>query len=113
MASATDLGANATFVRATVNGVPVIVYASTTQLAGGVQRGSLWIVAFSRVCTHQGTSIGNPANGIMTCPNHGQQFAATTGTPTGTANKTSKALAQYSLQVASDNTVWATGILRP
>ncbi len=113
MLLATEVTADGQFKRVTVSGVPVIVYASSTQLAGGVQRGSVWIVAFSRVCTHQGTSIGNPTSGIMTCPNHGQQFTATTGTPTGSANKTSKPLAQYSLQVASDNTVYATGILRP
>lgn len=110
---ATEVTANGQFKRVTVNGVPVIVYASSTQLAGGVQRGGVWIVAFSRVCTHEGTSIGNPASGIMTCPNHGQHFTATTGTPTGTPSLTSKPLAQYSLQVASDNTVYATGILRP
>lgn len=113
MLLSTEVTANAQFKRVTINGTPVIVYASSTQLAGGVQRGSVWIVAFSRVCTHEGTSIGNPANGIMTCPNHSQQFTASSGTPTGSAGKTSKPLAQYSLQVASDNTVWATGILRP
>ncbi len=108
----TEVTANAQYKRVTVNGTAVIVYASSTQLAGSVQRGSVWLVAFSRVCTHQGTPIGDPVNGIMTCPNHKQQFTASTGTPTGTAGKTSTPLAQYSLQVAADNTVWATGILR-
>lgn len=35
--------------------------------------------AFSAVCTHQGTTVGAPQGGTITCPNHGSQFAAATG----------------------------------
>lgn len=32
-------------------------------------------LAFDARCTHQGTVVGAPRDGIMTCPNHGSQFA--------------------------------------
>ncbi|NUS73877.1 MAG: Rieske (2Fe-2S) protein [Corynebacteriales bacterium] len=31
--------------------------------------------AFSAKCTHQGTTVDPPKDGIMTCPNHGSQFS--------------------------------------
>jgi Rieske Fe-S protein len=30
-------------------------------------------------CTHQGTQIGPPQGGVMTCPKHGSQFDAVSG----------------------------------
>jgi Rieske Fe-S protein len=35
--------------------------------------------AFNASCTHQGTTVGAPQEGIMTCPNHGSKFSATDG----------------------------------
>jgi Rieske Fe-S protein len=35
--------------------------------------------AFSAVCTHQGCTVGQVANGVITCPCHGSQFSATDG----------------------------------
>jgi Rieske Fe-S protein len=72
-----------------------------------VNWGSVYLVAFSRACTHKGTVIDALVNGIMNCSNHGQDFDAATGKPTGTANKTSAGLTQYPLEVRADGTVWA------
>lgn len=35
--------------------------------------------AFSAVCTHQGTTVDAPQDGVITCPNHGSQFALEDG----------------------------------
>ena len=37
------------------------------------------IKAFSAVCPHQGTTVDPPADGTITCPNHGSQFDAASG----------------------------------
>jgi nitrite reductase/ring-hydroxylating ferredoxin subunit len=37
------------------------------------------VKAFNASCTHMGTIIGAPENGIATCPNHGSQFDDQTG----------------------------------
>jgi cytochrome b6-f complex iron-sulfur subunit len=37
------------------------------------------IVAFDPTCTHQGTTVGTPHSGVITCPNHGSRFKATDG----------------------------------
>lgn len=37
------------------------------------------IVAFNPACTHQGTTVGLPKNGTITCPNHGSQYDPATG----------------------------------
>ncbi|MEU5696237.1 Rieske (2Fe-2S) protein [Actinosynnema sp. NPDC020468] len=37
------------------------------------------VKAFNASCTHQGTTVAPPVNGVMTCPNHGSQFSATDG----------------------------------
>lgn len=36
-------------------------------------------VALSAICTHQGSEVGLPSNNVITCPNHGSRFNATTG----------------------------------
>jgi nitrite reductase/ring-hydroxylating ferredoxin subunit len=54
------------------------------------------IMAFSANCTHQGTIIGDPVDGVSTCPNHGSRFKAAdgsvlngpAGTPLGAVNVT-------------------------
>ena len=35
--------------------------------------------AVSATCTHQGCTVGQPNNGIVTCPCHGSQFDAVSG----------------------------------
>ncbi len=37
--------------------------------------------AFSAVCTHQACTVGEVADGVITCPCHGSQFDITTGEP--------------------------------
>ncbi|MFD9737574.1 Rieske (2Fe-2S) protein [Umezawaea sp. NPDC059074] len=37
------------------------------------------VKAFGAACPHQGTTVGAPKGGIITCPNHGSQFGATDG----------------------------------
>ena len=44
-----------------------------------VRPGGSEVRAFSAVCTHQGTTVGAPQGGTITCPNHGSQFAVATG----------------------------------
>ena len=69
----------------------------------------LYLLTFSRVCTHQGTTIDAPANGLMNCPNHGQDFDVKTGNPTGSANKTSTPLPSFPLEIRNTNEVWLGG----
>ena len=35
--------------------------------------------AYDARCTHMGTTVGAPENGVMTCPNHGSRFNAADG----------------------------------
>ncbi len=35
--------------------------------------------AYDAACTHQGTPVGAPVDGVMTCPNHQSRFNATDG----------------------------------
>ncbi len=37
--------------------------------------------AFSAVCTHQACTVGEVADGVITCPCHGSQFDISTGEP--------------------------------
>lgn len=37
------------------------------------------IKAYDPTCTHQGTTVGTPQSGVMTCPNHGSQYNAVDG----------------------------------
>jgi Rieske Fe-S protein len=37
------------------------------------------IKAFNAACTHMGTTVETPKNGIALCPNHGSEFATTDG----------------------------------
>ncbi|GIG56750.1 iron-sulfur protein [Longispora fulva] len=56
-------------------------------VGGGKLVGSVLVVqpqagvvkAFSARCTHQGTIVGTPEAGVITCPNHGSQFRADDG----------------------------------
>ncbi|MPZ80430.1 MAG: Rieske 2Fe-2S domain-containing protein [Actinophytocola sp.] len=50
--------------------------------AGGkalVVRNGQEVKAYNASCTHMGTIIAAPENGVSTCPNHGSQFNAETG----------------------------------
>jgi cytochrome b6-f complex iron-sulfur subunit len=107
LASATELTTGGQYKLVNIAGSAAVVFTSATQTTGSIKRGSVYLVAFSRACTHKGTVIDAPVNGVMNCSNHGQDFDAATGKPTGTANKTSAGLKQYPLEVRADGTVWA------
>lgn len=96
---------------------PVIVVAakSASALTGAIPHptvSGLYLLAFSRVCTHAGTTINPPSSGLMHCPNHGQDFDYKTGSPTGSANKTTVPLAQFGLEIRSSTEIWAVSVLR-
>jgi Rieske Fe-S protein len=61
--------------------------------------------AYDATCTHQGTIVGAPQNGTMTCPNHGSQFSAADGSATkGPATAPLKAV---NVTVSGDSIVLA------
>lgn len=37
------------------------------------------VKAYNAACTHMGTTVAAPENGVATCPNHGSQFSTTDG----------------------------------
>jgi cytochrome b6-f complex iron-sulfur subunit len=37
------------------------------------------VKAYNAACTHMGTIVDAPQNGVATCPNHGSQFSTTDG----------------------------------
>lgn len=37
------------------------------------------VKAFDPTCTHEGTQVSAPRNGVITCPNHGSQFDVSSG----------------------------------
>lgn len=51
------------------DGTPIVIVQPTT---GAFK-------AYDARCTHQGTTVGAPKNGVMTCPNHGSRFRAADG----------------------------------
>jgi Rieske Fe-S protein len=92
---------------------PIIVYASDTEVENSLKWGSVWLVAYSRSCTHRGTKIREPNDaGIMHCPDHRQDFDTKTGVPVGSIHKTKKPLEQFGLELRSDQTVWLTQVVR-
>ncbi len=92
---------------------PIIVYASDTQVENSLHWGEVWLVAYSRSCTHRGTKINEPnAAGLMHCPDHRQDFDTKTGQPVGPIHKAKKPLEQFGLELR-DQTVWLTQIVRP
>lgn len=64
-----EVNVNSGVVVTTPDGDPIVV----------VQPQAGTFKAFSAVCTHQGTTINAPVDGVMTCPNHGSQFFAANG----------------------------------
>jgi Rieske Fe-S protein len=107
-----ELTENGSYNLVTVDGKSALVYASDQPLENSVQWGALWLVAFSRYCTHRGAKLEEPSGGTMHCPRHGQDFEVTTGNPVGEKDKTRTPLEQYALEVRSDQTVWIIGIAR-
>ena len=56
--------------------------------------------AFRRLCTHKPKALRTTLrSGFIYCAEHGQDFDANTGAPTGFANETNKALTKYSTKI--------------
>jgi Rieske Fe-S protein len=67
-------------------------------------------LGFDARCPHQGTTIGEPRDGIMTCPLHGSQFAVDGENlvgPNGGAAGTTGDLVEIPVEVDGDNVVRA------
>ncbi len=63
------------------------------------------VKAFGAACPHQGTTVGAPKSGVITCPNHGSQFSATDGSlKKGPATK---GLTEVPVKVADGQVVMA------
>ena len=112
--TASDTLASGDFKLFSLAGDPVILYAGAGQEAGSLKWGSVWLVAYSRICSHRSTVMIDPPQGqTMTCPRHHQAYDLSTGQPTGYRQVTSDPLAQYGLQLKADRSVWITGLIRP
>jgi nitrite reductase/ring-hydroxylating ferredoxin subunit len=96
----------------TVDEKSAIVYAASEQVENSLEWRGVWLVAFTRYCTHRGAKLEVPLDGIMHCPRHGQDFEASTGVPVGEKDKTRKPLLQYALETRADGTVWISGVAR-
>jgi Rieske Fe-S protein len=93
---------------------PIIVYASDTQVENSLQWGNVWLVAYSRSCTHRWATIREPNEaGVMHCPEHRQDFDIKTGEPVGPIHRAKKPLEQFGLEQRSDQTIWLTQVVRP
>ena len=80
--AATAGGGSAGAALARLSDVPVgggIVVPTPTGMAVLVQPTAGTVRAFNAACTHQGTIVGTPKSGVITCPNHGSQFNAADG----------------------------------
>jgi Rieske Fe-S protein len=93
---------------------PIIVYASDSEVENSLQWGEVWLVAYSRSCTHRGATLREPNDaGVMHCPEHRQDFDTKTGEPVGPVHRAKKPLEQFGLEQRSDQTVWLTQVVRP
>jgi nitrite reductase/ring-hydroxylating ferredoxin subunit len=63
------------------------------------------VKAYNAACTHMGTTVDAPVDGISTCPNHGSEFSITDGSVK--KGPATKALGAVSVKVDGDNVVLA------
>lgn len=63
------------------------------------------VKAYNAACTHQGTAVEAPVDGIATCPNHGSEFSTTDGSVK--KGPATKALATVNVSVSGDQIVLA------
>jgi Rieske Fe-S protein len=63
------------------------------------------VKAFDATCTHQGVIVGEPVGGTISCPAHGSQFDATSGSVK--KGPASKPLAEVPVAVDGDQVVLA------
>jgi Rieske Fe-S protein len=92
---------------------PIIVYASDSEVENSLKWGAVWLVAYSRACTHRWATIREPNDaGVMHCPEHRQDFDTKTGEPVGPIHRAKKPLEQFGLEQRPDQTVWLTQVVR-
>jgi cytochrome b6-f complex iron-sulfur subunit len=63
------------------------------------------VTGYNAACTHMGTTVDPPKNGVATCPNHGSEFATTDGSVK--KGPATKPLATVSVKVDGDQIVLA------
>jgi Rieske Fe-S protein len=63
------------------------------------------VKAYNAACTHMGTTVDAPADGIATCPNHGSEFSTTDGSVK--KGPATAALATIAVKVEGDQVVLA------
>jgi nitrite reductase/ring-hydroxylating ferredoxin subunit len=63
------------------------------------------VKAYNAACTHQGTTVDAPVDGIATCPNHGSEFSTTDGSVK--KGPATAALATIAVKVEGDQVVLA------
>lgn len=63
------------------------------------------VKAFNASCTHQGTTVDAPVDGIATCPNHGSEFSTTDGSVK--KGPATQALATVNVSVSGEQIVLA------
>jgi cytochrome b6-f complex iron-sulfur subunit len=63
------------------------------------------VKAYNAACTHMGTTVEPPQNGVSTCPNHGSQFSTSDGSVK--KGPATKALATIDVKVEGDKVVLA------
>jgi cytochrome b6-f complex iron-sulfur subunit len=63
------------------------------------------VKAYNAACTHMGTTVAAPVDGVSTCPNHGSQFSAADGSVK--RGPATKALAAVNVKVDGDKVVLA------
>jgi cytochrome b6-f complex iron-sulfur subunit len=63
------------------------------------------VKAYNAACTHMGTTVDAPVDGIATCPNHGSEFSTTDGSVK--KGPATAALATIAVKVEGDQVVLA------
>jgi cytochrome b6-f complex iron-sulfur subunit len=63
------------------------------------------VKAFNAACTHQGTIVEAPQDGVAVCPNHGSEFDAATGD--ATKGPATQPLAEIPVTVEGDQVTFA------
>ena len=61
------------------------------------------VKAYNAACTHMGTTVDAPVDGISTCPNHGSEFSTTDGSVK--KGPATTALATIAVKVEGDQVV--------
>ncbi len=97
-------GGGLTALSAVPDGSGVIVNNPSGGMILIVRNGSE-VKAYNAACTHMGTTVGKPVDGVSTCPNHGSQF----NTSDGSVKKgpAAQPLATINVKVEGDQVVLA------